>query len=96
MGLGVREANGSLWWCFRLRVGTGGGCDLCGVGARLEAKLDATRALASWSPVVRPVVLRGYACLNRAWIDFTDCELDMGPKSDSAVDLRLIGLISTG
>ena len=57
-GLGVRE-NENVWWCFSRRGGGGGGSSFLGDGAREEARLPATIALASWSPVIFGVMVRG-------------------------------------
>ena len=67
-GLGVRE-KANVWPLCRL-VGIGGGSSCFrGEPAREEAKLDATMALASSSPVVRGVMRRGCIWRYAAAID---------------------------
>jgi len=65
-------------WCLGFRSGTGGGSTLRGDGAREDARLEATIALAKSLPVLRGVIRRGCSMLYCAGMDLSDCdETDM-------------------
>lgn len=87
VGLGVLEKENLEPWPFLLRVGTGGGSKRVGLGARDDARLEATRAFANSSPVRSGVDLRGLAALNCAGMD--SCERI--EETDIPVDCALIG-----
>ena len=85
-GLGVRE-NENVWWCLDLLGGGGGGSCFFGEVARDEARLPATMALASWSPVIFGVIARGLYLLKCAGIDLAEAE-EVGNNSNGAVAVR--------
>lgn len=86
-------------WCWDLglRFGTNGGASRrIGDAAREEARLEATRALARSSPVVKGVILRGYAWLNWAGIVRNDWEEEIDMASECEVAGRGASLIWMG